>query len=94
MYPCLYSLCYMFNDILRRDPESLVKPIKGDPTEKESKDRANKLDKQKSTATRHLLLIRHGQYNLEGKEDSDRYLTKLGQMNLCLSQQNLLAFYG
>ncbi|XP_022337675.1 serine/threonine-protein phosphatase PGAM5, mitochondrial-like isoform X2 [Crassostrea virginica] len=63
----------------RRDPESLVKPIKGDPTEKESKDRANKLDKQKSTATRHLLLIRHGQYNLEGKEDSDRYLTKLGR---------------
>ena len=76
----------MFNDILRRDPESLVKPIKGDPAEKETKDRGNKLEKQKSTATRHLLLIRHGQYNLEGKEDSDRYLTKLGQMILCLNQ--------
>ena len=33
---------------------------------------------KKPTATRHLLLIRHGQYNLEGKTDTERYLTELG----------------
>ncbi|XP_061188374.1 serine/threonine-protein phosphatase Pgam5, mitochondrial-like [Saccostrea echinata] len=63
----------------RRDPESLVKPLKNGSSDKEAKDRANELEKQKPTATRHLLLIRHGQYNLEGKEDSERFLTKLGR---------------
>lgn len=31
------------------------------------------------TARRHIILIRHGQYNLEGKSDSERYLTELGR---------------
>ena len=30
-------------------------------------------------ASRHLILIRHGQYNLDGKDDSERYLTQLGR---------------
>lgn len=30
-------------------------------------------------ASRHLILIRHGQYNLDGKDDSERYLTDLGR---------------
>lgn len=29
-------------------------------------------------ACRHLILIRHGQYNLQGGRDSERILTKLG----------------
>lgn len=32
-----------------------------------------------SSATRHIILIRHGQYNLEGKTDQERYLTDLGR---------------
>lgn len=32
----------------------------------------------KPTAVRHLFLIRHGQYNLKGKSDSERRLTELG----------------
>lgn len=66
--------------ISRRDPESLVKPLKSNSSEKETKNRENELEKQRPTATRHLLLIRHGQYNLDGKEDSERYLTKLGNL--------------
>jgi len=31
-----------------------------------------------SKASRNIILIRHGQYNLEGEEDKDRYLTELG----------------
>lgn len=32
-------------------------------------------------ATRHVILIRHGQYNLDGNTDQDRVLTKLGEVN-------------
>lgn len=74
-------VCFILFDlgfISRRDPESLVKPLKSNSSEKETKNRENELEKQRPTATRHLLLIRHGQYNLDGKEDSERYLTKLG----------------
>jgi len=35
-------------------------------------------DSQKPKATRNLLLIRHGQYNLKGISDPERYLTELG----------------
>lgn len=31
------------------------------------------------TASRHIILIRHGQYNLDGTSDSERYLTDLGR---------------
>ena len=33
----------------------------------------------KPTATRHIILIRHGQYNLNGKTDAEKYLTTLGK---------------
>jgi len=33
---------------------------------------------KKPTASRHLLLIRHGQYNEDGKLDEERTLTPLG----------------
>lgn len=32
----------------------------------------------KPKATRHLVLIRHGQYNLTGATDLQRYLTDIG----------------
>jgi len=35
--------------------------------------------KKVPTASRHLILIRHGQYNLAGNSDSERYLTDLGR---------------
>jgi len=33
----------------------------------------------KPTATRHIYLIRHGQYDVEAEDDCDRKLTKIGQ---------------
>nr|CAB3264803.1 serine/threonine-protein phosphatase PGAM5, mitochondrial-like [Phallusia mammillata] len=39
----------------------------------------------KSTATRHIILIRHGQYNLAGKGDEERYLTSLGKEQASLT---------
>lgn len=36
---------------------------------------------KKPTATRHIILIRHGQYNLKSEADEDRILTELGQFS-------------
>ncbi|XP_076179252.1 serine/threonine-protein phosphatase Pgam5, mitochondrial isoform X1 [Ptiloglossa arizonensis] len=62
----------------RRDPKSLVKPMK---IKNESNENIynTELSTTKAKAVRHILLIRHGQYNIGGKTDSDRTLTKLGR---------------
>ena len=43
----------------------------------------------KSTATRHILLVRHGQYNLKGATPDDKYLTPLGREQATLTGQRL-----
>jgi serine/threonine-protein phosphatase PGAM5 len=65
----------------RREPESLVKPLKGRfKSDLEHENKYNdKLEKAKAIATRHLILVRHGQYNLNGKTDEERQLTELGR---------------
>jgi len=66
----------------RREPESLIKPLQGrfkPDFEKEVTKREEKLEKAKAIATRHLILVRHGQYNLSGKTDEERHLTELGR---------------
>lgn len=63
--------------ILRRDPRSLIKPMKFISPEKEN-EYNEKLNKARSKAFRHIILIRHGQYNLLGKTDKERTLTPLG----------------
>ena len=63
--------CFLF----RRDPKSLVKPKK----EEESNDEYNeKLKKVTPTVSRHLILIRHGQYEMKPDSDKNRVLTALG----------------
>jgi serine/threonine-protein phosphatase PGAM5 len=63
------------NFVHRRDPASLVRPSKGGIDD----NRYNEaVEKVKSKAVRHLLLIRHGHYNLSGKSDKERVLTDLG----------------
>lgn len=64
--------------IFRQEPHTLVKPSKSGSVDSE------KVEKVKPTATRNLILIRHGQYNLKGTKDEERYLTALGK-NLFLS---------
>lgn len=63
----------------KRDPASLVPPPTRSPLQSEDElKRQNQLSKQiRPTATRHLLLIRHGQYNLKGIGDDDKTLTPL-----------------
>lgn len=42
-------------------------------------------------ATRHLILIRHGQYHIENDDDKDRTLTQLGRQQLQMTGQRLKA---
>ncbi|KAK7073070.1 hypothetical protein SK128_023838 [Halocaridina rubra] len=75
----------------RREAESLVKPSKlKDINNNDITDIQNgHLEKHRATASRHLIFIRHGQYNLDGAEDSDRYLTKLGREQAALTGERL-----
>ncbi|KAB7505751.1 Serine/threonine-protein phosphatase PGAM5, mitochondrial [Armadillidium nasatum] len=62
----------------KREPSAFIaKESKSDSTEE---DKVSEVVKsQKPCATRHLIFIRHGQYNLDGTIDEERYLTKLGR---------------
>lgn len=59
------------------------------PTEVEENEFNEKLVAVKPTAVRHLFLIRHGQYNLEGKNDLERYLTELGRKQAAFTGDRL-----
>ncbi|KAK0162434.1 hypothetical protein PV327_006210 [Microctonus hyperodae] len=72
----------------KRDPKSLIKPMKIHNESDENKYNEMQAAK-KSKAVRHLLLIRHGQYNLSGETDSDRILTDLGRQQAELTGKRL-----
>lgn len=65
--------------LLSREPTSLVKPLKGNASADDENKHNEKLEQVKPKAVRHLILIRHGQYNLNGSNDAQRYLTELGK---------------
>lgn len=83
----LFLLClllFKYHNTFSREPESIVKPAK--PGKPEEDNRYNEqIEKAKSKAVRHLFLIRHGQYNLDGATDKERVLTELGRRNLGLN---------
>lgn len=62
-----------------RDPSSLVKPLKSKASPEDENKYNERLEAVKPTAVRHLILIRHGQYNLDGATDADRFLTEVGR---------------
>ncbi|XP_077256201.1 serine/threonine-protein phosphatase Pgam5, mitochondrial-like [Temnothorax americanus] len=62
----------------RRDPKSLVMPMKINNENDENKYN-EKFETKKAKAVRHILMIRHGQYHTEGKTDAERALTELGR---------------
>ncbi|XP_058445961.1 serine/threonine-protein phosphatase Pgam5, mitochondrial isoform X1 [Malaya genurostris] len=72
-----------------RDPASLIKPV-DDSADPSLQNRYNeKLEKKRSKVTRHLILVRHGQYNMDGRTDSERYLTEKGRKQAALSGDRL-----
>ncbi|XP_055639401.1 serine/threonine-protein phosphatase Pgam5, mitochondrial isoform X2 [Toxorhynchites rutilus septentrionalis] len=72
-----------------RDPKSLVQPV-SDSEDPVAQNRYNEvLDKKKSKVTRHLILVRHGQYNMDGRTDIERYLTEKGRKQAAISGDRL-----
>jgi len=68
----------------RRAPAALLHKKQSDKLNGNNVDVNNnqvngELKKVTPTASRHLILIRHGQYNLDGSTDSGRTLTQLGK---------------
>ncbi|KAG8035442.1 hypothetical protein G9C98_006888 [Cotesia typhae] len=63
----------------RRDPKSLIKPNKLETIFSDENKYNAEIEAHKPRAARHLLLIRHGQYNLNGSTDTQRILTELGR---------------
>ncbi|XP_071552689.1 serine/threonine-protein phosphatase PGAM5, mitochondrial-like isoform X2 [Panulirus ornatus] len=77
----------------RREAHSLVKPPKYKDDENNNVicngSYEERLEKVRPTASRHLIFIRHGQYNLEGVSDSERHLTDLGREQAALTGERL-----
>ncbi|XP_006901039.1 PREDICTED: serine/threonine-protein phosphatase PGAM5, mitochondrial isoform X2 [Elephantulus edwardii] len=62
----------------RREPPSLVNLRKRN-LESGEEELASRLDHYKAKATRHIFLIRHSQYHVDGSLEKDRTLTPLGR---------------
>ncbi|XP_024052855.1 probable palmitoyltransferase ZDHHC8 isoform X2 [Terrapene carolina triunguis] len=72
----------------RREPLALInRKKKNEETGEE--ELASRLDHYKAKATRHIFLIRHSQYNLDGRIDKDRILTQLGREQAELTGRRL-----
>jgi serine/threonine-protein phosphatase PGAM5 len=76
---------------------SLVKPLKDSASSGKQKRHSEKLEKYRSKAKRHILLIRHGQYFLNGDPakrilpvtDKDKVLTQLGREQATITGERL-----
>lgn len=66
-----------------------MRPIKSDASPQDENKFNDKLQSVKPSAVRHLILIRHGQYNLDGVTDSDRYLTEIGRKQAAFTGERL-----
>ncbi|KAG6934747.1 PGAM family member 5, mitochondrial serine/threonine protein phosphatase, partial [Chelydra serpentina] len=72
----------------RREPLALIN-LKKKNEETGEEELASRLDHCKAKATRHIFLIRHSQYNLDGRIDKDRTLTQLGREQAELTGRRL-----
>ena len=72
-------MLYFSHCICRRNPDAKVRPLKEDANECEIEKRDEDVKKAHPKANRTIILVRHGQYNLEATKDSERYLTELGK---------------
>lgn len=72
-----------------RASTSLLKPLPEGASPEKENEYNEKLEKVRSKSIRHIILIRHGQYNLKGSTDSERILTDLGRQQAKLTGQRL-----
>lgn len=67
----------------------MVRPLKSDASPERENKFNEKLESAKSKSVRHLILVRHGQYNLDGAKDADRYLTEVGRKQAAFTGERL-----
>lgn len=79
--PLPLSLPFIKMCLFRREPLALIN-LKKKNEETGEEELASRLDHCKAKATRHIFLIRHSQYHLDGRADKDRTLTPLGRYHL------------
>ncbi|XP_021564075.1 serine/threonine-protein phosphatase PGAM5, mitochondrial, partial [Carlito syrichta] len=70
--------CIILYFNIRREPLSLINLRKRN-VESGEEELASRLDHCKAKATRHIFLIRHSQYHVDGSLEKDRTLTPLGR---------------
>lgn len=68
---------------------SVIKPLPKGATPEQENAYNEKADKPRSKAVRHLIMIRHGQYNMNGTTDPERILTELGRQQAKFTGQRL-----
>lgn len=68
---------------------SVIKPLPNNATPEQENAHNEKLDKHRSKAIRHIIMIRHGQYQLNGATDPERILTELGRQQAKMTGQRL-----
>ncbi|XP_066465882.1 serine/threonine-protein phosphatase PGAM5, mitochondrial isoform X2 [Tiliqua scincoides] len=74
----------------RREPQALMNLQKKKKNEETGEEEIlSRLVHYKAKATRHIFLIRHSQYNMEGHDDKDRTLTCLGREQAELTGKRL-----
>jgi len=76
-----------------REPASLVKPLKDNATDEEKAAYDEKITANTAKANRIIVMVRHGQYNLDGTQDTERYLTELGKKQAEGTGQRLALLY-
>jgi len=76
-----------------REPASTVKPLKENATDEEKAAYEEKIKENTPKANRIIVMVRHGQYNLDGTQDSERYLTDLGKKQAEGTGQRLALLY-
>ncbi|XP_063000234.1 serine/threonine-protein phosphatase PGAM5, mitochondrial isoform X2 [Elgaria multicarinata webbii] len=72
----------------RREPLALMN-LKKKNQETGEEEVSSRLAHYKAKATRHIFLIRHSQYNTDGRNDKDRILTQLGREQAELTGKRL-----
>ncbi|XP_023678805.1 serine/threonine-protein phosphatase PGAM5, mitochondrial-like [Paramormyrops kingsleyae] len=74
----------------KRDPVAVLNSkMKREKAVSSTEDQTTELQNNKPRATRHIILIRHSQYNQKGSDDKERFLTSLGREQAELTAQRL-----
>jgi len=76
----------------KRNPESLIKPLKPKATEQEVEEYQNSIKEKTPTVQRTYILVRHGQYEMKDT-DEERILTPLGREQANLTGERLASLW-